>query len=235
MSSDNSNSDLRLRIEVLKLMDNITRLRIILAILIFRKISLTKLSELLGRAKSTITHHIKKLETLGVIKSTRKEARGSIDAKFYELIPGFLEKSSIEQQQNITRKKNNHFSEAISNDILFFKVIKILFEQVILYYEAIFNKNKKSQAKSFNEFQDSHFKIPLEYDFWFLSENGYKAYIEMNEMYKSELKEIIRKENIEKKDSVRPYLVLNTFFPLLQIIEYDSELKEFRKFFQALE
>lgn len=230
MSNDNSEGNLSIRIEVLKLMNNITRLRIILTILIFKKISLTKLSDLLGRAKSTITHHIKKLENLGVIKSTRKEARGSIDAKLYELIPGFLQKISFEQ-----KTLKGEINRALTNDLLIFKVIKLLFEQVILYYEAISNKNIKSKPKLFKDFQDSHFKIPLNYDFWFLSEKAYSEYIELNEKYKSELKKIISKDNLENDDSIRPYLVLNTFIPLLQIIEYDSELKEFRKFFQALE
>lgn len=230
MSSNNSEGNYSIRIEVLKLMDNITRLRIILSILIFKKISLTKLSELLGRAKSTITHHIKKLENLGVIKSTRKEARGSIDAKVYELIPGFLQKISFRQES-----LKGEVNEAISNDLLFFKVIKLLFEQVVLYYEAISSKNLKTKPKKFKDFKDSHFKIPLDYDFWFLSEKAYKEYLELNEKYKHELKNILSKENHEKTDSIRPFLVLNTFIPLLQIIEYDSELKEFRKFYQALD
>jgi DNA-binding transcriptional ArsR family regulator len=231
MNRNNSEANNSIRIEVLKLMDNITRLRIILSILIFKKISLTKLSELLGRAKSTITHHIKKLENLGVIKSTRKESRGSIDAKFYELIPEFLQKISFEEKIN----DENQFSKAVLNDILFFKVIKLLFEQVIFYYEAISNKKLKTKPNLFKDFRDSHFKIPLNYDFWFLSEKALDEYKELNKKYNHKLKEIINRENIENPESIRPYLVLNTFIPLLQIIEYDSELKEFRKFYEALE
>lgn len=234
MSKGNSENGFSTRIEVLKLMDNITRLRIILSILIFKKISLTNLSELLGRAKSTITHHIKKLENLGVIKSTRKEARGSIDAKVYELIPGFLQKIPFGKQY-LKGELNDDFTESVSNDLLFFKIIKLLFEQVILYYEAISIKNIKSKPKSFKEFQNSHFKLPLNYDFWFLSEKAYEEYKDLHERFRIELKKIISKESLEDNDSIRPFLVLNTFFPLLQIIEYDSELKEFREFYQALE
>ena len=106
---------------------------------------------------------------------------------------------------------------------------------MVLYYEAISNKNLKSKPKLFKDFQNSHFKVPLNYDFWFLSEKAYVEYQKLNEKYKNEMKKIISKENLENNDSIRPYLVLNTFIPLLQIIEYDSELKEFRKFYQALE
>ena len=234
MSKGNSENTNSTKIEVLKLMDNITRLRIILSILIFNKISLTNLSELLGRAKSTITHHIKKLENLGVIKSTRKEARGSIDAKVYELIPGFLQKIS-DRKQSFKGELIDDFTEVVSNDLLFFKVIKLLFEQVILYYEAISNKKIKSKPKSFKDFQNSYFKLPLNYDFWFLSEKAYKEYKDLYKNFKIELKKIISNENLENNDSIRPFFVLNTFIPLLQLIEYDSELKEFRKFYQALD
>ncbi|MEJ2293979.1 MAG: helix-turn-helix domain-containing protein [Candidatus Lokiarchaeota archaeon] len=234
MSKSNSKNKFSKRIEVLKLMDNITRLRIILSILIFKKISLTNLSELLGRAKSTITHHIKKLESLEVIKSTRKEARGSIDAKVYELIPGFLQNNSF-GFQSVKGEIDNSFIKTVSSDLLFIKVIKLLYEQVISYYEAISNKIVKSKPKSFKDFQNSHFKLPINYDFWFLSEKTYKEYKVLYEKYRIELKKIISKENLENKDSIRPFLIINTFIPLLQIIEYDSELEEFRKFYQALD
>ncbi len=238
MDQKYSKKNLKLRIEVLRLMESLTRLRIILSLIIFRKVSLTKLSQLLGRAKSTITHHIKKLENLGIISSTRKEARGSIDAKVYELIPNFLEKLNLETEEIILSKQSKYkedINDAILNDILFFKIIKILFEQAILYYNAIIDKSMKAKPKIFKNFQDIHFKIPINYDYWFLSEKGRESYEEWNKKYKKELETIIHEDNLKNKEAIRPYLILNTFFPLLQIIEYDSELKEFRKLFQALE
>ncbi|MFX0049179.1 MAG: hypothetical protein ACFE8G_13620, partial [Candidatus Hermodarchaeota archaeon] len=158
----------------------------------------------------------------------------SIDAKVYELIPGFLQKIS-DRKQSFKGEINDEFTKGVSNDLLFFKVIKLLFEQVILYYEAISYKKIKSKPKSFKDFQNSHFKLRLNYDFWFLSEKAYEEYKTLYEKFSSELKKIIRNENLENNDSIRPFLVLNTFIPLLQIIEYDSELKEFRKFYQALD
>lgn len=238
MDQNYSKKNLKLRIEVLRLMESLTRLRIILSLLIFKKVSLTKLSQLLGRAKSTITHHMGILDNLGLIKSTRKEARGSIDAKIYELSPNFLEKLYLETDK-ITLSKPSKDREVLNdvmlNDMLFFKIIKILFEQAILYYEGLISKSMKFKPKIYKDFQDKHFKTLINYDFWFLSEKGREFYEERITKFKKELEDIIHQENLESKEVIRPYLVLNTFFPLLQIIEYDSELKEFRKFFQALE
>jgi len=237
MYQNDLKKDLTPSIEILRLMDNLPRLRIILALIIFRKISLTKLSDLLGRAKSTITHHIKKLENLGIIKVTRREARGSIDANVYELIPEFLDIISSKFEESVIEKHlyDKNLKDIISNDILFLKILKILNEQVILYYDAILRKNIKSKTKSFKEFQDSHFKIPLSYDYLFLSEQGREKYENLYKKFYEDLKEIIKKENMEKGENIRPYLIVNVFYPILQLIEYDSELKEFRKFFQALE
>ncbi|MFX1569315.1 MAG: ArsR family transcriptional regulator [Promethearchaeota archaeon] len=220
--------ELRQRIETLKLMESLTRLRLILALLIFRKLSLTELSNLLGRVKSTLTHHIKKLEQLQIIKSTRKEARGSIDAKVYELIPGFLERLHIDSDKIGLDLSN----EIILNDLQFFKVIKVMYEQVILYYEAV---SKQKKTKSFKDFRQDHFKSPISYNYWFLSENAHIKYEKLVDEFGNRLKKIIAEDNLKNPEAIRPFLVLHTFFPLKQIIEYDSELNEFRKFFQALE
>ena len=219
---------LKQRIETLKLMEGLTRLRIILALLIFRKLSLTELSSLLGRVKSTLTHHIKKLEYLQIIKSTRKEARGSIDAKVYELIPGFLEHLHIDSDKIGTDIPN----EIILSDLQFFKIIKLIYEQVILYYEAV---SKQKKTKSYKDFRQKHFKSPIMYKYWFLSDNARIKYEKLMDEFDNQLKEIIKDDNLKNPEVVRPYLVFHTFFPLKQIIEYDSELNEFRKFFQALE
>jgi len=220
--------ELKQRIDTLKLMESLTRLRIILALLIFRKLSLSELSTLLGRVKSTLTHHIKMLEHLEIIKSTRKEARGSIDAKVYELIPGFLESLPIDSKKIGLDLSN----EIILNDLQFFKVIKVIYEQVILYYEAV---SKQKKTKTFKDFQQDHFKSPISYKYWFLSDDARVKYENLIEEFDNRLKILITEDNLKNREAIRPFLVLRTFFPLKQIIEYDSELNEFRKFFQALD
>ncbi len=83
---------LKLRSNTLELMFSNTRLRMVLLLLIHRRLSLSKLSTLLGRSKSTVSHHLKKLDDLNILKVSRRDARGSIDAKVYELTSRFLEK-----------------------------------------------------------------------------------------------------------------------------------------------
>jgi DNA-binding MarR family transcriptional regulator len=204
----------------------------------FRKLSLSKLSKLLGRTKSTISHHLKKLSDLGIIITTTKDARGSIDAKVYELIPGFLEKfvlnfEELQKLDDDTREDILHF--AILNDKWQFEVIKSLYEQSVLYYDAINDIHSDSKFQTLKEFQNLHFKTPINYDFWFLSEEGRKAYEELAEEFRTKMRKIIENEDKDKKLIQRPYFVLHSFFPLKEIAKYDSEKKQFTKFFKALE
>jgi DNA-binding transcriptional ArsR family regulator len=253
---------LKLRIEVLKLMSSLPRLRIILLLIIFRRLSLSKLNRLLGRTKSTITHHLKFLDELGIITTTKENGRGSIDAKVYELVPGFLDKFTFNLDQLISydlepEKKKELFHYAVLNDKWIFEAIKSIYEQSILYYDAIDYRNMRKELnkkfefanqehvenntqlqkdlESFEEFQKYHFQTPINYEFWFLSEKGRKKYDELFKKFKSELKGIIEQENKEENEVIRPYLILHSFFPMREIAEYDSEKNEFRKFFEALE
>ena len=74
----------------MKLMSSLTRFRILLLLLIYPKISLSEFSKLLSRTKSTIHHHLKKFDDLGILKTSRKSVPSYIDAKIYKLKPDFL-------------------------------------------------------------------------------------------------------------------------------------------------
>ena len=81
------------RTNTLALLNDLTRLRLILLLIVFRKLSLTQLSVLLGRVKSTTSHHLKKLSD--IIKISTKKEIGKTDSNIYELVPNFLEKLSV--------------------------------------------------------------------------------------------------------------------------------------------
>ena len=65
-------SELKTQIEVMKLMKHVTRFRLISFLLIFPRLSLSELSSFLGRSKATISHHLSKLESIGIIYITTK-------------------------------------------------------------------------------------------------------------------------------------------------------------------
>ena len=72
-------NELRLYIELLKLSMNDTRLRGMLLMFINQQVSLTEFSTVLGRSKSTVLHHLKKFEELGLIKRINKYYQSEFD------------------------------------------------------------------------------------------------------------------------------------------------------------
>lgn len=229
---------LKKRVETLKLMSSNPRLRIILLLLIFRKLSLSKLSDLMGRSKSTVSHHLKKLKALDILKVSRIDARGSIDAKVYELIPGFLDKYGLKLDfiDSLPEKeKKAIFHYGVVHDMHFFEVMKILYEQMVLYYDAINDISTRSKFKNFEEFHNLYFRTPVYYDYWFLSKEGKEEYKTIFRDFKEKMDALIKKEQKQSDNVKRPFFILHTLFPLEEIINYDSDNEEFLKFFEAFE
>ncbi len=238
MSSNNKKKDkIKHRIKVLELINNPTRFRLTFLLLIFRKLSLSKLNFLLGRNKSTISHHLKKFDDLGLIKTTRKKVRGSIKAKIYELIPDFFKMIMLnfEDLKTFRQKITKEFLHyAIQKDREVFEMIKIIFENARLFYKGIDDINANPEDNFIREAYDFYLKNHINYDIWFLTENGQKSYEKLIKKFKAQIEEIIIQDNMCDNDITRPYLILHAFFPIKEITEYDPKTKEFRAFFKAL-
>ena len=68
--------------EVIKLMLEDTR-RKILALLRNREMTISQLSEILGKTPQTIYHHIEKLKAAGLVEVKRTEMKGNLVEKYY--------------------------------------------------------------------------------------------------------------------------------------------------------
>ena len=225
-------------LEVLKLLKNRTLLQLVLLLLIFPRLTLSKLSILSKKSKGTVTHQLAKLEQLGAIITSRKQSRGSIDAKVYELAPNFLKfKSYIFQGLKNIKESNNpeFFNLSVRNDILIFEVIKNIFDQVIQVYEEIEEYIEKSESLIQFDPLNINTKNLVNYDLWLLTDEEVKIYEEIATSFKSKMKELLGKSQKSRNDKIRPYLILNTFLPLLDFTEKDTEKKTYKKFFKALD
>ncbi|MBD3337561.1 MAG: hypothetical protein GF353_00540 [Candidatus Lokiarchaeota archaeon] len=225
-------------LSILKLLKNRTLLQLVIFLLIFPKLSLSKLSKLSKKSKSTVSRQLSKLEQLDALIISRRQARGSIDAKVYELPPDFLKlKSYILKSLKDFQESNNFkfFGYSIKNDILIFEVIKQLFDQTIEIYEEIDDfLNESDSLISFNPKSLSPNDL-VNYDLWFLTEDEIEAYKQIFSNFKSKMKELIEKNQKNRNEEVKPYLILHTFFPLLDYFEIDTDKKPLKKFFKALD
>lgn len=228
-------------IEFLKLISNTTRFRLILLLLIFQKLSLSKLSQLVNRTKATVLHHLKKFEKLGFIIITKKEARrGYIDANVYELVPEFfdffgkmsLNYNDIESLQ--LNKQVDILNYAMIKDILIFEVIRNIFKQVTLFYKGFDSINTISNSDSFKNYINFYLKNRIEYDILFLTRKEFKLYQEEVVKFKTQIRKIFKQNKKDDIETERPYFILNTFLPVKNITEYDPSIEEFEKFFESL-
>jgi DNA-binding transcriptional ArsR family regulator len=230
--------DLKLSLEVMDIMDSTPRLRILLLLLIFQKLSLAQLSSLLGRSKATVTHHMKKFEKLDLLKISRKDARGSIDAKVYELNDAFFRtiRLNIEDIENLDSIKKEQVKDIlhyfIVKDKMMFNLIKNFFQLSIEFYEGI---DELEHSNSSFDFKNKYIEYPIDYTIWFLDEKGYKKYKNLISNFKEKMKEIITNSNEVKSYFERPYCILHTFFPLKEITKYDFDNKKFIEFLKIFD
>ncbi|MFX1257398.1 MAG: hypothetical protein ACFFAN_06050 [Promethearchaeota archaeon] len=210
------------RTQTLKLLNDLTRLRLILLLIVFRKLSLTEISSYLGRVKSTTTHHLKKFKDF--LKITKKQGRGTINSNIYELVPNFLEKLSVnfEDLKHIPKEKNkNLFHYVIQNDIKFLELVKRIFDLVRYFYEKINESSSNDKTESLNKAQRLYLENLVKYNAWFLTEKGKKSYEELIKKFNYQMQEIIDQDEKNKEKKARTYLVLNAFIPLEKVVKFD--------------
>jgi DNA-binding transcriptional ArsR family regulator len=203
----------------------------------FPRLSLSELSSFLGRSKATVSHHLSKLESIGIIVTTSKQARGSIDAKVYELTPKFFDLSSLDFSDLKSYKENSFelVKVAIQRDKLLFEVFKNIFEQLKLIYDGFEEVLLKSKSETDEKFQNLDFGNLIKYNIWFLTEEQRDKFNELFSDFKTKLMEFINDTNKVEKEKAKPYLLFHSLLPFKKINEHDSEKKSYKKFFKALD
>lgn len=228
-------------IELFKLINNETRLRLILLLLINQKISLSSLSVLLNRTKGTVLHHLKKLDNLGFIKTTRREPlRGYIEANIYELVPNFYDFFNIltindENLKKLGKKMQSDILHyAILKDRLIIQILINIFKLTSLFHQGLDINKAVWESDSFEDYLNFYFHNRINYKIYFLSEKKFKLYKALVKDFNSQIKEILKESQNQDSEKSRGYFVLNTFFPIKKISEYDPNSEEFRRFFEYL-
>lgn len=105
---------------LLTLLKDDTRLAIYIHLLVYKKMTLKQFSDYLGKGKTTIHHHIRKLENEQIlIWEEKKEDRKKLKTRFYSISAliseGLEEKSSIIERMRIDKLINNYLSELLIN------------------------------------------------------------------------------------------------------------------------
>ncbi len=195
---------------------NPIRGHIIALLIMYQELSYTELSKKMGRSKSTIHPHLKKLEEIGVIRVSREEPRGGTPAKYYvynresgrETVTGRIDKS-----HGIDKKTAEKL--IITNKTKMIE-LKGIIETYIKFWELI-EKNLDKAPKILEkmptimaDYADTRFFLTREeYELW------YKKYFDLSVEFGAFLAEETAKGSWKEK----PFFFFATFLPLKQIYE----------------
>jgi DNA-binding transcriptional ArsR family regulator len=204
---------LQLYIELLKLSMNDTRLRGMLFMFINQQMTLTEFSTALGRSKSTVLHHLKKFEDLGLITRINKYYKSELDfITMANLTLKDLEKDEINQSDELEKLLFN-------KDIHTLEIIKEIYSQAITTYSCL------KQEKGLDFWK----KNPTDYDLWLLDDEDIREYGILKAKFKEYLKHKNnrREQNSDLSQKKFSYLAVNSLFPVRELTKFDADKKEF--------
>ncbi|MBD3196239.1 MAG: hypothetical protein GF317_14370 [Candidatus Lokiarchaeota archaeon] len=229
---------LRLKVEVMKLLNTVSCLRIMLILLVYGKQSLAQLKEKIGRSKATITHHMKKFEDLGIIKTSRMDARGSIDAKAYEIIPDFKNLISLDMEDIkllSAKEQKEVLTFLVIRDKWLFEILRNVFQLSSLYYEGLIEDFLKFKITNFDVFKKNYMENLPKCDLLFLDENSKKKYEDLWVKFREDMKNVLDARENNDKNPARPYFMVNSLIPLEEILQFDPETTKFIRFFKVFD
>lgn len=209
-------NELQLYIELLKLSMNDTRLRGMLLMFINQQVSLTEFSTILGRSKSTILHHLKKFEELGLIKRINK---------FYQSEFDFLSIANLNLQdiENLNIDQTDEIDNLLFNkDLHTLEMIKEIYKQAITTYNYL-KQEKNSQHLEFWK------KNPIHTDLLLLDDEDLQEFENLKNKFKEYLrqKNSTREQNSETSLKKYSYFAVNSIFPVRELTKFDADKKEF--------
>ncbi|MBN2156046.1 MAG: winged helix-turn-helix transcriptional regulator [Candidatus Lokiarchaeota archaeon] len=216
--------ELKMHNRVMKLSANETRLRGLLLMLINRKMTLTELSEQIGRSKSTILHHVKKFEKLGVIQRI---------GKYYVYHPNFLKIFNIELEHALKINPDN--KEQLEQlffrrDLLTIGLLREIFTHVFFLYQFL-EKNLESSDIQIKKKSSSYWKSnPIRYNMHLLEEEDLNEYMKIRNNFFNQLNREQTESNQGEKLEVskkNKYILLESAFPIDSYAKYDADKDSF--------
>ncbi len=190
---------------ILKLLKNSTRFQIFLLLLQQKSLSHTELSRELGLTKSTISTHMKKMASTGLIRSRKVPAKGSIDAKEYEINNKILT-HLFEPLKSIP---NLPLGKKLEMENHLFSFVKVVYDHALANYER--------QSPDY----------AIEQSILFLTQEEYQNFKESSLSWSE-----VKKGSVSDSSYLaKTHIVFLSSFPIEDLIEK----KGFKAFQEALE
>ncbi|MFX0094356.1 MAG: ArsR/SmtB family transcription factor [Candidatus Hodarchaeota archaeon] len=228
-SHDTNEIDTNLQKSILEAYQHDLRLNILMLLMIYRELSLTQISNLLGKSKSTISRHTRKLIELRLIKSHTKEDEiqaGNIKRKYYAITKDFLQDEDEGIVPDLLKSitEPNDLLNAILGICNAQKALFLLVQRITEISRAPFENLSERMLgyssdletlggvlqKLFNSSKD----LP-DVSVAFLNEKQFTKYLGLKLELERGLTEIMKEDN----GSERPYLVIGLSTPIKNLLE----------------
>jgi len=212
------------RMKIMKTLNSPTRFILIGYLLVHRRLSLTKISKLVGKTKSTVIHHMKKLSEIGLIIEEEEEVVGSITPlRYYRISRDIIDKATVitDNVADIPDEKIvSMTSLALNSSRWWFESQRCMFEMMGQYYDDTILKinNKPDIAREFYSSKNN-------FDFGSLplTDEGYIEYLDAYKEFETKMNHIVSRdlERIEEdgKQVGRPYFLVHAVIPFGKILE----------------
>ena len=211
------------KFEMLKTLNSKSRLKILLFLFIYRKLSLTELSseKYLNKSKNTVIYHIKRMVNYGIIHEEDEKIPNSIKPiKVYRLNPD-LYKQIFTPFGDLADLSNNEIMEYSKNvfqwNSLLFETMRGFLKELSDFYSE--NEPNLHNIESTVAFHENH-QTPR--DLIPLSEQGFHEYMINYQVMIKKTVNFLEKESKTQGELIRPFLAFKAVLPIKTLVERDS-------------
>ncbi|MFX1283169.1 MAG: ArsR/SmtB family transcription factor [Promethearchaeota archaeon] len=186
-----------------------TRLAIIICLQIYHQLTVKQLSDFLHKGKTTITHHLRKLDEAGIVGwREREEDRKKYKTRYY-----FISDDNLKRGVGITKK----ISEFHDKDSIF----RIMKTEAAITYNLMewmidFTEKQEADLKSLKERGNSFIRT------FILTPETLPIYQEGMQ----KIAEMIELENKKSQDSPVTHISSHVFVQIKDILEWKQKLKK---------
>ncbi len=216
--------------KMLESMNNSTRIRLILILLIYNELSLTNLSKKLGVSKSTVLRHLKALISTNLIKVRKQQVNVSRKKHYYSIVPNLLQiirLSSSELKSISPEKALAARILDLKNDRLTLRTIKNIMNEFLLYYKNLEEQIEQDPPINHREIEQTFSTENIcRFYLWIFNKKQFEVFRAKYLAFLQDLlKEMEQYQNYkEEKQEINPYFVWHMIAPIKKI--YDSVLNK---------
>ena len=208
-----------------QLLQNDTRISILMYLRMNEQVSFSNLTQLLDKSRSTVHHHLQKMIKGGIIREVqRSEPQGQFEPKYYELTPRPTPSFSFHNIHELPPEKQDDAlltTTKLHQTSLFY--LNQILEIFKMYLDAIENEDLETQevlakwARTATTPNVKDNSVDFSDIFYFstqVNEQVYRIYREELENFHEKLIQIREQNEKNGGDKKRPYFIYHVSAPL---------------------